>query len=280
MPEALPLYSRAVERLRRVTPFAEKESLRLLSFVLNIPNPITMMAEFPRLIIKDVQAKHYEHLIRRREHFEPLAYIIGKERFLGREYEVNQDVLIPRPETELLIDTILRRFPIPERGQCLDVGTGSGIIAISMKLERPGLRVTGTDVSHRAIQVAARNARALKASVNWVQADLLDTFSQCSIDLLISNPPYIATSKQSDLQRDIIDYEPHLALFSDHRGLHHIFRLLDTCSKILKPGGLAFFEIGDEQMADVEKKCQECSFTDWQFVQDYQNVHRFLAIKI
>ena len=277
---ALKLYSEAVERLRPVTPFPEKESLSLLTCALDLPDSTPVMLDLRNLTIEYSVASRFEELVKRRECFEPMAYILGNEKFYGRVFEVNQNVLIPRPETEFLLDIILNQYDLPETGYCLDVGTGSGVIAITMKLERPELEVFGTDISYAALKIAARNSILLKASVTLLQADLMNVFQKNSIDILISNPPYISDSQKVSLQRDIIDYEPHQALFSDHSGLSHLFQILEQCPKILKPGGSAFLEIGEDQLPMLENECKKYRYSDWEFIKDFHNKNRFLRILI
>ena len=189
-------------------------------------------------------------LLGRRLNGEPLAYLLGFREFYGRRFSVNPDVLIPRHETEEVVEAALG-LPLVLDAVVVDVGTGSGCIAVTCALERPRWQVFATDISARAIQVASRNADALDASVQFFMADLLDPLTDEMFDLVISNPPYIG--RQEVLESQVADYEPGQALFAEDQGLSIIRRLAQARSK-LKPGGWLAMEMGHEQgepVADI-----------------------------
>jgi len=164
-----------------------------------------------------------EELVRRRAAGEPLQYIRGRAEFYGREFFVDDRVLIPRPETELLVEAAIARAPRGAR--VLDVGAGSGCIPISLALERPDLEVFSVDVSLPALTVAARNARTLHAEVHFAASDTLDGVRP-AFDLIVSNPPYIAEEHVATLATEVRDHEPRIALTPGPRGTEIIERIL------------------------------------------------------
>jgi release factor glutamine methyltransferase len=171
----------------------------------------------------------------------PLQYITRTQEFYGRPFTVSPDVLIPRPETELLIETVLKRRP--HARQIVDVGTGSGAIAITLALEL-NAAVIATDLSCAALKVAIANAASLQARIHCVNADLLSPIADATQDAVVSNPPYVSTADRETLQREVRDWEPHLALFAGADGLDIYRRLIPEALRVLKPGGLLALEIG------------------------------------
>lgn len=172
----------------------------------------------------------------------PLQYIVGRQEFYGRDFHVTPAVLIPRPETEHVVEAVLEAKPAPGT-RIIDVGTGSGCIAVTLALEIAGSRVVGGDVSHDALQVARGNAVRLGANVSFVQMDLLDAVAG-PFDLIVSNPPYVRPGDVSRLQREVRDHEPHVALFSPDDELGVYRRLIPAGHQRLGPGGCLIMEIG------------------------------------
>jgi release factor glutamine methyltransferase len=187
-----------------------------------------------------------EVLLQRREAHEPLAYIIGSREFYGRKFMVNPSVLIPRQETELLVELALK---MPPNSKILDIGTGSGCIGTSLKLERPDFDVWATDISAPALQTARENAELLGAHVSFRLSDLFDQFSVEKFDLIVSNPPYIGTDEPLD--REVRDYEPHQALFADNCGLKIYERIAKEGRLRLNRNGKIMVEIGYQQGESV-----------------------------
>jgi release factor glutamine methyltransferase len=190
-----------------------------------------------------------EPLLVRREAREPLAYIIGERGFYGREFFVTPDVLIPRPETELLVEAVLNP---PAPGWVLDIGTGSGCIAVTLACERPGAQVFATDLSESALKVARRNAERHEATVTFLQGDLLGPLpGGLLFDVIVSNPPYISFGEKNALSPEVLG-EPHVALFdSEADGLGFYRRLATEAPAHLKPGGLLAVEVGQGQAERV-----------------------------
>lgn len=186
--------------------------------------------------------------IRRRLEGEPLQYIRGQSEFFGRRFAVDSRALIPRPETEILMESLLSRLRGDE--SVLDIGTGTGCIAITAKLERPGTRIIALDRSLGALSLARENARLLGASLHMVRSDLV-TAIRGLFDVIVSNPPYIPGADIALLQVEVRSHEPVMALSPGPTGLECIERLFRDGRGLLAPGGLMIFEIGYGQAEDV-----------------------------
>lgn len=200
-------------------------------------------------------------LIARRAQREPVAYITGQREFFGLSFKVTPDVLIPRPETELLVEHALQRFPRNSSApqHIVEVGTGSGCIAISIAVHRPLAHITATDISSAALKVAQRNAyiHDVAPQIDFVQGDLLAGYN-APIDLLLSNPPYIASNEMAVLKPDVADYEPAISLTDSSNGLSIIERLLIEGCPIIRTNGALLIEIGAAQGSAVLAMAQTC----------------------
>lgn len=163
-------------------------------------------------------------------------------------FRVTPDVLIPRPETELLVEAVLKR--VPRGATVVDVGTGSGAIAVTLALEG-GYRVIASDISATALAVARANAEVLGATVAFLQGDLLAAIADSSVNAVVSNPPYVPEEKAPTLQREVRDWEPHLALFGGESGLDVYRRLVPEAKRVARPGGLLAMEFGQGQSAAI-----------------------------
>ena len=182
----------------------------------------------------------------------PLQYIVGRQEFYGRYFRVTPAVLIPRPETEHIVEAVLEN-EIPPAPRIFDVGTGSGCIAVTLALEIPAARVFASDISERALEVARDNASLLGAPVSFVCADFLDGIAG-EFDFIVSNPPYVKRGDMSRLQREVREYEPHVALFSPEDELEVYRRLLAGAERLLNPGGHLLLEVGigmDEKVLEL-----------------------------
>lgn len=217
---------------------ASLEAQMLASHVLLLPRTWLMAHpddEFPDLA--------GEVLLSRREAQEPLAYILGTREFWGRPFIVRPGVLIPRQDTETLIDWALSLPREPKR--VLDIGAGSGCIAITLKIERPEWEVVACDISPRALAIAQENAEALGAEVSFVESDLVSAFGDGSFDLVVSNPPYIGTGES--LEPQVAHHEPPEALFAGPEGLDVYRRLAAELPRVMRPAALLGLEIGYRQ---------------------------------
>ena len=211
-------------------------------------------------------------LIARRREREPVAYILGRREFYGRRFEVNRDVLVPRPDTETLIEHALEVLPAASARQVLDVGTGSGAIAITLAAERPEITVTATDISDAALAVARRNAEAhgVTDRIRFEHVDLVPSSGR--YDLIVSNPPYIPSAEIETLQDEVRVHEPRAALEGGHDGLDVIRRLLALAEPATASGADLLFEIGAGQSNAVEALAAASS--GWSFVATYADLNR------
>jgi release factor glutamine methyltransferase len=185
---------------------------------------------------------HYGRYLHRRLQGEPTQYITGKQEFYGRNFAVNPSVLIPRPETEHLVEAALAAIPSPDRW-VVDIGTGSGAIAVTVQLET-GCRMFASDISGEALETARRNALTLGAKVTYFQSDLASALGAGVVDLVLSNPPYIGEMEFDGLQREVKNHEPYVALIGGRSGIEPYQKLVPEIRRCLKPGGQVIFEIG------------------------------------
>ena len=193
----------------------------------------------------------FNALIERRARREPAAYIRGKQEFWSREFDVTPEVLIPRPESELIVEELINLLPVdapalPRR--VADIGTGSGCIAVSVAAERPNVHVVATDISRAALDVARRNAEAagVAARIEFVECAYLSAATG-PFDFILANPPYISESEYEELAPEVREYEPQMALLAGEDGLRDIRQIVDVAAARLKPGGTLFMEIGHTQ---------------------------------
>lgn len=194
----------------------------------------------------------FQSLLNKRQAGFPVAYLTGKREFWSREFKVTPDVLIPRPETELLIELALSIIPQNKPLQIADLGTGSGAIAITLAAERPAINVTATDVSTAALQVAQQNARQLNVTnIRFVKSHWFDQLAGALFDIVLSNPPYIAAGDPHLRQGDL-RFEPAQALISGPHGLKDVTSITDTARYHLKPGGHLLVEHGFDQQQQVQ----------------------------
>ena len=220
---------------------------------------------------------HYGRYLHERLKGKPTQYITQRQEFYGREFRVTPDVLIPRPETEHLVDTAIAR--IAPGATVLDAGTGSGAIAVTLALERPTARVIATDISLAALRIAAHNAASLHARVSFLASDLASAIADRSIDMLASNPPYVPLAEASGLQREVRDFEPHVALFAGPTGFEIYERLIDDARRVLKPGGWFLAELGYNSSEPV-KAMLDGVWTDVELIPDLSSIPRVIAARL
>lgn len=206
---------------------------------------------------------------------QPPQYLTGEAFFFGRKFMVNKNVLIPRPETEELIDWVIKEslnnsFPV-----ILDIGTGSGCIPVTLKKEIPGSVVKAIDISDDALKVALQNARSLNADIEFFSADILDIenvkdlFSLNSLDIIVSNPPYVRQSEKELMQKNVVAYEPHLALFVPNDDPLIFYRQIIKLSQHwLKPAGKVFFEINEALGKEIHLLFAKAGFVEIEIRED------------
>ncbi len=244
------------------------ESLIILSKSLGIEKEklITHQGEF-------IQTQNANDLLERRIRGEPIAYIIGEKDFYKKPFFVNEHVLIPRPETEFIVE-----LAIPYLNNCktaLDVGTGSGVIAISLSLENKSVRWIATDISFLALHVAKRNVLRHDANVHLVCCNMLTGFKRNGFDLIVSNPPYIAQDDEF-IEIGVKSWEPAAALFAGD-GMKYIEQLVKEAKEVLKQNGILIFEFGFNQSLKVEQLLRD----DWEYelIRDLSNIDRIAIAK-
>jgi release factor glutamine methyltransferase len=216
----------------------------------------------------------FEELLRRRLAGEPLAYVTGKREFCSRSFVVTRDVLIPRPETETLAELAIETAGRMKNPRILDLGTGSGCLAVTLSLEVRGCEVFASDVSAAALGVARRNARTHGARIRFVRSDILGSFAKSSFDIIISNPPYISEAEYAELSPQIRRYEPRTALLGGEDGLGYIRKIAAAATESLREGGFLLLEIGAGQAQSVEDIVCENGFSDIRFETDIGGVER------
>ncbi len=263
--------------LLAATPFgaSTREARLLLGHVLGL-SEARVIARQEEEVPPEAE-KRFRDLLARRLTGEPVAYLLGEREFWGRSFLVDSRVLIPRPETEHLVEVALAER-LPERPWILDVGTGSGILAVTLALEVPGSRVVATDLSPGSLAMAARNARRLGARVFLVNADLAAGLDLSRFDLVVSNPPYVDRSEIPEISIEVYDFEPSLALFPPGAGDSLYPRLFTQCLGLRSGVGLAV-EIGRGQLAAIRRHAREAGLEIAAVREDYAGIPRTVLLR-
>ncbi len=230
----------------------------------------------PKRLIKREEELLFRNLLKKRLEGVPSAYIKGEKEFFSRRFMVNENVLIPRPETELLVEKALEVIPCDVPCYAVDIGVGSGCIAISLALERPKLKVVGVDISLEALKVARYNASFHKVSdqVSLLNGDLLSMFGKERFDLVVSNPPYIKSSEIESLDETVKKYEPRVALDGGEDGFFYIEKIMDFSRQVLKNEGWCLIEIGYDQ---GERSCElfdRFGYSNIELFKDFSGIQR------
>ena len=229
----------------------------------------------PKEILNSDQLGKFKSLIERRKKGEPIAYLINKKDFWKDEFFVNKDVLIPRPDTELIIEQVIKIYSKESQIQALDIGTGSGCILLSILKERPNFYGTGIDISKKSINISKFNAKQLNLTnrVKFFHSSV-DNFKIGKYDLIVSNPPYIELLNLKYLEKDVINFEPKLALSGGFDGFSKIRKVINNASSLIKRNGKFILEIGFNQKNKVRNILQEKGFYVNKVVKDYGNNDR------
>lgn len=265
------------EAIRRLTAagidFARMEAQLLLAQVMHINRAAVIAGIFPEPTLE--QRAEFERLVAEREKRIPLAYLRGTQDFYGLTFRVSPAVLIPRPETELLVEFALSVLSIHDAPIIADVGTGSGCIPIALLANCPAARGVAFDISPEALAVASENARAngVAARLRFVQGDLL-TGAGYGFDVVISNPPYISSNEIATLQPEVRDYEPRLALDGGGDGLTAFRRIITDAKRVLKPNGWLAMEAAQGQTATVAQLLQEAGYSNVETRPDLAGIER------
>ena len=229
----------------------------------------------PKELLNSKQSENFRSLIERRKQGEPIAYLINKKEFWKEEFFVNKDVLIPRPDTELIIEQVLKIYSKDVQLQVLDIGTGSGCILLSILKERHNFYGTGIDISKKSINVSKFNAKQLNL-MNRVKFfhSSVDNFKIGKYDLIVSNPPYIELLNLKYLEKDIVNFEPKLALSGGLDGFSKIREVINKAGILIKKNGKFILEIGFNQKNRVKKILKEEGFYVNKTIKDYGNNDR------
>jgi len=223
----------------------------------------------------------WEELVNHLKNEVPIQYLLGKTNFYGLDFEVNEDVLIPRPETEELVEWIINENTSTEKSKkikILDIGTGSGCIAISLAKNLPNAEVMAIDVSKKALETAKRNAVQNNVDVTFVLADILNTEEfRCKFDIIVSNPPYVRNLEKQEIKKNVLDYEPHLALFvEDTDALIFYKKIAELAKNNLTEKGILYFEINQYLGKEMINLLKNMDFKNIELRKDIYDNDRML----
>jgi release factor glutamine methyltransferase len=250
----------------------------LLAHVLNC-NRMSLYLSFEKPLAEE-EIVLYRQLLKRRARREPVQYILGYTEFYGIKLKVNNSVLIPRPETELLIEAIIEKYKAHNKLKILDIGTGSGNIAIALAKNLAEVSIISTDISPDALKIAEENSRLnfCEDKIQFIISDALETAKpDRTFDVIVSNPPYISIKEYNSLEPELKFYEPRIALTDENDGFFFYNRICENAKLLLKPGGTIFFEIcfgGSKEVSEILKRN---NFRDTKIKKDYQNIDRIIS---
>ncbi len=262
------------------TSSAVLDSELLLCSVINKPREYLLLNSYKK--IDEISIKFFFNLVERRRNKEPIAYILNKKDFWKSTFFVDSNVLIPRPDTEILVEEALSYLAKNKNSSILDIGTGSGCIILSVLREVKNASGIGIDISKNAVKVANFNAKMhqLENRVKFIKSSV-DNFFKGKYDLIISNPPYINNTKLNYLEKDIYKFEPAVALKGGNDGLSLIRKVIEKSSKLLKTSGKLILEIGYDQKFKIEKLLKDEKFYVNKVKKDYgQNFRCIVCTKI
>ena len=253
----------------------------LLGFVLK-KSRLQLYLSFEMPVFPD-HLSAFRQLVQRRKEHTPISYLTNHREFMSLDFYVDSRVLIPRPETEILVEYVLDRTSKHGSISLVDIGTGSGVIAVSLAFNRPEWYIVATDISIEALAVAKTNATRHQSQIEFRSGDMLSTLESVDnkFDWIVSNPPYISSQDYKTLPPDVRNFEPKLALTSPPDGLQLIRKLIESAPNYLRPNGRLAIEIGKDQRPDVEdfvhcsKKYQKIDF-----VPDLSGISRVLVVQV
>ena len=275
-----------LELLNLTTPFFEQKGIDaarlnaelLLADVLKCKR-LDLYLAFDKPV-KDEEVDNFRSLVKRRGLREPLQYILGHLEFYGLTFSVNKDVLIPRQETEILIETVLKVIDKEAKVNILDIGTGSGVIAVTLAKHLPNAKIIAVDKSPEALAVAGINAETHDVSgrITYLQNDILASSLPINekFDIIVSNPPYVPLSEFQSLQKEIVAYEPDFAVTDFSDGLTFYRKIIESAKNYLEENGKIFFEVGAGQAAQVKSLFELHNFSSIEITKDYSNIDRVI----
>ena len=248
----------------------------IISEVGNIPS--SCLFDHSPISVSDVQWHRIEEIVRRLKANEPIQYILGSTEFFGLPFRVTPDVLIPRPETEELVEWILQENAPEKPLSILDIGTGSGCIPIALAKKRSNAIVHGWDISEKALQVAEENAKLNNVDVLFSKQDIFAPIqTNIQYDIIVSNPPYVLEVEKSEMESNVIDYEPHIALFvPNDNPLLFYERIAEVARQLLKRNGELYFEINRKKGKAVEEMLQLKGFSSVELRKDLSGNERMI----
>jgi len=250
----------------------------LLADVLNCKRlELYLMYDRP---LTEKELTEYRDYLKRRSTFEPTQYIIGTVEFYGLEFKVSPVVLIPRPETEILVESVINSVHKEKKLQIMDIGSGSGNISIAIAINLPNADVTGIEISKPAILIAEENLKKYDCNqrVSFLNYDILNVNRDelTDFDFIVSNPPYVSKEDYGKIQKEILNYEPNIAITDFYDGFKFYRKIISLAAQILKPNGKLFLEIGQGQSKKINEIMKENNFKEVSIVQDYQKIDRVM----
>jgi release factor glutamine methyltransferase len=275
MPDISEILKQATEILQK-SEIAEprREANSLLAFALEKDK--TFLIAHPEYVLSNEEETRFRKFLRRRAEREPFQYITGQKEFYGLDFEVTPDVLIPRPETESIVENAVEILRGIENPRFCEIGAGSGCISVSILHETPMARAVALDVSEKALQIARRNAEKHKVDerLELKISDVFDVLSDERFDLIVSNPPYIPIEDFAALQPEVRDFEPRFALTDDSDGLSIIEKIIINAPEFLNSNGFLLLEIGFNQAAEVREMFSPAVWREVEILPDLQGIPR------
>ena len=275
MQTILDVLKNAEEKLASVTDSWHVEARMILCHVLKC-EPIDLVFLKSKELTTD-EVSQIQKLIDQRLTRYPLQYSLGLQNFYGLDFNVDESVLIPRPETECLVD-FLYAYAKGKSGRLLDIGVGSGAIIVSLATKLPHFKCVGVDISEAALKVSELNSEKHGTSdrITWVRSDLFDAIEDETFDIIVSNPPYIPMGDASGLEPEVVVHEPHIALFGGIDGLDFYKRIIPDALKHLNDGGLLAFEAGHDQCEAIESLFNASGYVEVDHFCDLNGIPRFI----
>ncbi len=275
-----------LDALNKSTEYLEKKVIEsprtnaeiLLAHILKCKR-LQLYLSFDRPL-KDDEKNLYRELLQRRANHEPVQYITGIVEFYGLEFHVDKSVLIPRPETEILVETIIKNTNPDEKINILDIGTGSGNIAVTLAKHLPNSKVTAIDKSKDALKIAIKNSELnnVNEQIDFIEYDILNNqkFFANDFNLIVSNPPYVSEEEYNNLEPELNEYEPSIALTDFSDGFIFYKSISKQAENLLTANGKLYFELGTGQSKNVKEIMEQNNFSNIQIIKDYQNHDRVI----